>query len=413
VFQRYVPLSHAPLWNGSHLEGRAIMLRAHLAADGVGDFTVLPGGLTRVAGADRHVVSSQRGGSSKDTWVLAEPIVADTVAARPSSADDPLHARLVSSRAAEHLFWLGRYAERSEQGVRLVRATLARVPDARDFSPAFWPAVWRVAARHGIGASDADTWPGSAEGLLDALDRAIFDLDSPSSLTTTVGQTVRVARAVRERLSTDNWRLLQGLDGSIARPRQGDLLETLDLLDRTVIALVAVAGLEMAHMTRDDGWRFLSLGRHLERALAVATTVGDMLESGTHGDPQMLEWLLDLSDSIITYRARHRRVPDWPSVLALLVFDATNPRALTFQLGKLEKHVGQLPDAGLGRLVTTLSRLAAAQPPSAAQGDLFGDAGSVEAYLAECRATAAELSNALTARYFSHAYELAHATAVL
>jgi uncharacterized circularly permuted ATP-grasp superfamily protein/uncharacterized alpha-E superfamily protein len=414
VFQRYLPLSHAPVWDGGRLEARAFMLRAYLVSDGQGDYEVLPGGLTRVAGADRHVVSSQRGGSSKDTWVLSEPVTSGTVPARPARADDALHARLVSSRAAEHLFWLGRYAERSEQAVRLVRATLSRVPDARDFAPTFWPAVWRVAVGQGIITPDDEAWPGSAEGLLASLDQAIFDHDSPSSLATTVGHMVRVARAVRDRLSTDNWRLLQGLDGSIARSARGDLLETLDLLDRTVISLVAVAGLEMAHMTRDDGWRFLSLGRHLERALAVATTIADTRATGAHGDPPMLEWLLDLSDSVITYRARHRRVPDWPSVLELLVFDGSNPRALAFQLGKLEKHVGQLPDAGLGRLVTTLSRLAAARPPSTTlQGDLFGGSGSIEIYLAQCRETAPAISDALTERYFSHAYEPAHVTAVL
>jgi uncharacterized alpha-E superfamily protein len=101
-------------------------------------------------------------------------------------------------------------------------------------------------------------------------------------------------------------------------------------------------------------------------------------------------------------------------VIELLVFDGSNPRALTFQLAKLEKHVAQLPDAGLGRLVRTLSRLAAARPsPSALQGELFGRSDSVELYLAECRETATEVSDALVARYFSHAYELAHVTAVI
>jgi uncharacterized circularly permuted ATP-grasp superfamily protein/uncharacterized alpha-E superfamily protein len=414
VFQRYLPLAHVPAWDGGRFEGRAFMLRAYLVADGQGDYEVLPGGLTRVAGADRHVVSSQRGGSSKDTWVLEEPVTAGAVPARPARADEALHARMVSSRAAEHLFWLGRYAERSEQAARLVRATLSRVPDARDFAPAFWPAVWRVAAGQGVIARDDEEWPGSADGLLASLDQAMFDRDSPSSLATSIGHTVRVARAVRDRLSADNWRLLQGLDESLARSSRGNLLETLDLLDKTVVALVAVAGLEMAHMTRDDGWRFLSLGRHLERALAVATTIADTLASAANDDGPMLDWLLDLSDSVITYRARHRRAPDWPSVIELLVFDGSNPRALTFQLAKLEKHVAQLPDAGLGRLVRTLSRLAAARPsPSALQGELFGRSDSVELYLAECRETATEVSDALVARYFSHAYELAHVTAVI
>jgi uncharacterized alpha-E superfamily protein len=240
------------------------------------------------------------------------------------------------------------------------------------------------------------------------------DADGAMGLAASVGHTVRVARAVRDRLSSDNWRLLQALGESMVRPDSEGLAETLDLLDRTVVGLVAVAGLEMAHMTRDDGWRFLSLGRHLERALVVATTLADASAAGDLGDPQLLEWLLDLSDSVLTYRARYRRVPDWPSVTELLVFDQTNPRSLAFQLGKLAKHVGLLPDAGMAVLLAALTRAAAVPGAAeAAQGELFDHEAPLVEYLGTCRALALQLSDGLSLRYFSHAYEPAQVTAVL
>jgi len=414
VFEEYLPLSHAPSWQPDGLEGRAVMLRVYVVADGHGDYLALPGGLTRVAGADRHVVSSQRGGSSKDTWVLgAGPIDRTGPALLRARLEDLGHARVVPSRAAEHLFWLGRYAERSEQDARLLRATLSRAPDGDDFSPLFWRTVRRVAARQGQIREVADASVPD-ESPIALSETGLDDPAAPFGLRASIAQTVSAARAVRDRLSSDNWRLLQELDAARGAGGGDGLVETLDRLDRHVITLVAVAGLEMAHMTRDDGWRFLSLGRHLERAQGVATTLGEVAAWGGYADPQMLEWLLDLSDSAITYRSRYRRLPDWTSVTELLVFDETNPRALSFQLAKLAKHVVLLPDASLSPLLARLKRAAGRTGgPDPAQGALFDQDDSIEAYLHNSARTVAELSDALTLRYFSHAYEPAQVTSVL
>ena len=97
-------------------------------------------------------------------------------------------------------------------------------------------------------------------------------------------------------------------------------------------------------MTRDDGWRFLGLGRHLERLTFVASTL-ELLEPEEAASHALLEWLLELSDSLLTYRARYVRQPEWPAVVDLLVFDARNPRSVLFQLAKLAKHVPALPGA--------------------------------------------------------------------
>ena len=189
-----------------------------------------------------------------------------------------------------------------------------------------------------------------------------------------------------------------------------DFDDTLAVIDQAIVSLVAVGGLEMAHMTRDDGWRFLSVGRHLERLTFVASTLELLApeESASHAP---LEWLLELSDSLLTFRARYVRQPDWPAVVELLLFDARNPRSVLFQLAKIAKHVPALPGAtALDAMadVEALERMC--RSDNRHQGDLFGHV-SVDELLRTCVGASLGLSDGLTLRYFSHAYELPHATA--
>ena len=110
-------------------------------------------------------------------------------------------------------------------------------------------------------------------------------------------------------------------------------------------------------MTRDDGWRFLSLGRHLERLQFVSSTLSDVAVEESAAGSGLLEWLLELSDSLLTYRVRHMQHPEWESVVDLMLVDARNPRSARFQLAKLAKHVRLLPDAGLGDVLTEMDQL--------------------------------------------------------
>ncbi len=434
VLEEFLPLSHAPVWHEGQLESRAVMLRVFLVADGHGDYQVMPGGLTRIAGSDRHIVSSQRGGSSKDTWVLSDsPVERFSMLTGHLQPDGAIDAtRWVSSRAGENLFWLGRYAERSENCARLLRAVLSRMPDSDAFPEELSRLVATVSRRQGLlpvphengkGTASADTppalsvddRPAAAHDLERALIAGLFDRRGCHSLAFNIEQMVRVGGTVRDRLSSDNWRVLNQLFQSVKTPagREG-LADVLELLDRTVVALVAVGGLEMAHMTRDDGWRFLSLGRHLERALYVTTSVAAVASSGEAEDPTVLEWLLDLSDSLITYRARYMRHPEWVPVAELLVFDRHNPRSAVFQLAKLAKHVRLLPDARFDDILLALDRAcAASSAPTGAQQELFDRDVNVEGFLAHCESLALLLSDALSLRYFSHVYEPTRATAVI
>jgi uncharacterized alpha-E superfamily protein len=384
-----------------------------LLADGAGDYHVMPGGLSRIAGEDRHVVSGQRGGSSKDTWVLSDVPVAPVAPierrARPREARGD---QQTSSRAAEHLFWLGRYAERSENAARLLRSVLGRLTDADGVPAGLHPAFLRACVRQGLLDEDSDDRTASAIGH--ELIAGLVDRQGRRSLGFGVEQTVRVAGAVRDRLSPDNWRVLNRLLQLFTRESHAlDLDAALELIDDALVSLVAVGGLEMAHMTRDDGWRFLSLGRHLERLHFVSSTLADVAPEQASVGPGLLEWLLELSDSLLTYRVRHMQHPQWESVVDLMLVDERNPRSAVFQLAKLAKHVRLLPDGGLTDVLADVERLLhnCRADLDADQADLFGYGDArLEARLAGCQHVSVRLASALTLRYFSHVDDVPRAT---
>jgi uncharacterized circularly permuted ATP-grasp superfamily protein/uncharacterized alpha-E superfamily protein len=408
--QERLPLSHAPVFDAGRLESRAMMLRVFLASDGRGDYHVMPGGLNRIAGEERHVVSGQYGGSSKDTWVLSDAPVESfsLLPGRLRPEDIERAPRPLSSRAGEGLFWLGRYAERSENVARLLRAVLTRLPDRDALPPKLHPPIVRTCVHHGLLQGAAEEHIGAPHRLEHDLIAGMFEGKEVASLAFNVGQTVRVAGTVRERLSTDNSRLLNRLIRAFSEspgPARG-LAEGLELVDRTIVSLVAVGGLELAHMTRDDGWRCLGLGRLIERLLYVTSTVAEVLVSGEADEPALLEWLLDLSDSVTTYRARYMRPPEWLPVADLLLFDRTNPRSAAFQLVKLVNQVRLLPEAGLTEMVERIDRAWAACREAQEPGnETLMRREALATFLRESQDLALGLSDALTLRYFSHVSE--------
>ena len=413
VVEEFLPLSHAPVWQDGHLESRALMMRVFLLADGRGDYRVMPGGLSRIAGENRQVVSGQRGGSSKDTWVLSDvpvaPVVAEKRRAAPREASGE---QQTSSRAAEHLFWLGRYAERSENAARLLRSVLARLTDTDGVPAGLHPAFLRVCVRQDLLEQPSSGRP--APAIVSDLIAGLVDRHGRRSLGYNVEQTVRVASAVRDRLSTDNWRVLNRLLQRFTRDgRALDLDAALELVDQALVSLVAVGGLEMAHMPRDEGWRFLSLGRHLERLHFVSSTFAEAAPAEASEASGLLEWLLELSDSLLAYRVRHMQHPEWESVAELMLFDERNPQSARFQLAKLAKHLRLLPEANMIDLLGEVERLLQdCRADETGQGELFGGGqrGRLEVLLADCQQVSARLGHALSLRYFSHVNDVPRAT---
>ena len=201
-------LARAGLGTTARLQSRALMLRVFLVSDGRGDYRVMPGGLSRIAGSEREMVSGQRGGGSKDTWVLSDAPVErfSLLPGRLRLHDIVRSERAVSSRAAEHLFWLGRYAERSENAARLLRAVLTRLPQGdASVSPALAPAALPPAGATTCCRSSATSAARVRAGVRARADPGHARSDAAHSLAFNVEQTVRAAGAVRDRLSSDNW----------------------------------------------------------------------------------------------------------------------------------------------------------------------------------------------------------------
>jgi uncharacterized alpha-E superfamily protein len=241
----------------------------------------------------------------------------------------------------------------------------------------------------------------------------MYDGRAGFSLAFDIGQTMRGAGAVRDRLSADTWRLLSRLHEAFATPPAGPT-DALELIDRSIAILAAVGGIETKRMTRDDGWRLLSIGRHIERLLSATGTIAEVAASGDTEETALLEWLLDLSDSAGTYRARYMRPPEWLAVADLLLCDRRNPRSAAFQLAKLEKQVSLLPCAGLADLVDEIELARGQAHIAEIQGNgLLARPGLIEEFLRHVEALALRLSDALTLRYFGHVYEPTRATAIL
>ncbi|MDH3320523.1 MAG: circularly permuted type 2 ATP-grasp protein [Betaproteobacteria bacterium] len=410
VAQELVQLSQAPVCDAQRprrLQARAIGLRVFACASPNG-YVVMPGGLTRVASADARVIAMQRGGSSKDTWVLAAgPVNTFSLLRREIGPAELVRSGAnLSSRVVENLYWFGRYCERCDATARLLRVALARfVDDAPDDGADGRAILVALLRRDDMLPKDAP--PPTDPELVAALLSAIADETRPG-LASGLRELARVAAHLRERLSLDNWRTLNRMArGRGRRARPAALAEVLVELDGVISAFTTLSGFALDGMTRDAGWRFLSVGRRIERLQTLAATLKLALEGAPGED---LTWLLRLTDSIITYRARYSTRPQWLPVLDLLVRDEANPRSIAFQVGGLRDYARRLEDMfgviGEERMQASAEALAALDPGA----DLRHGSARLAAFLDDCSGAAHRLGEQLGHRFFSHVGEASRQT---
>jgi uncharacterized alpha-E superfamily protein len=342
--QEQVELSTAPSWGPDGLRPRPVALRVYLVAiDGA--YKAMPGGLTRVAAASGlHTLSLQHGGSSKDTWVLSDqPVEAVTLLNAPGAGVELRRVgNNLPSRLADNFFWLGRYAERADATARLLRSAFSRfTPEyAGGALPQLWPILQTLKLPAGEGESvaapvtESDLWA------------VVFDPDRPGSLRATADDLQRLAIFLRERTSNDLWRVLSSLAEKLAMPAGtlGMLAgDAVGLLNQTLLSLAAFRGLARENMTRAHGWRFLDMGQRIERSIYLCAFLNHALASPDADNPSMLEAVLEVADSVITYRGRYNVLPNIATVYDLILLDDTNPRSLLFQFNQLVKHFERLP----------------------------------------------------------------------
>jgi uncharacterized alpha-E superfamily protein len=417
VAQELVRLSQAPVLSpdaGGGLSARAIGLRVYACATPKG-YVVMPGGLTRVAtGVDSRIITMQRGGGSKDTWIQASnqvevPSLLKRTITHQDLVRDDTH---LSSRVAENLFWFGRNAERCDNTARLLRVALNFLfnvgPANRGDE---WPTVVALCAWFGLielrksTQSQRQAQAGKVAALLSdtkveaELMLAVASPDVPG-LARQQQQLYQSASQLRERFSVDNWRALnqmvQSVSGADTRLSQS---EAMAILDNATTALMTMSGFALDGMTRDLGWRFLSLGRRLERLQFQAVTLQHALSMQANGS---LDWLLELSDCIITYRARYRAQPEWLPVLDLLLMDESNTRSILFQLEGVLKSLAKISltygACGEEELELLRNELVALDPDT----DLYcGNAHLID-LLYRIQVASAQMSERVSVQFFSY-----------
>ena len=346
VGREVVRLSTMPFVADGRLVARPFTLRAFAVRDATGAWTVMPGGFARLGGvADERATVMGEGAFSADVGIVAlNPV--EAVSLVPAHVPVRRNPGTLPSRAADNLFWLGRYLERGESTLRLVRATLGGTIDA-DAGASLVPVtldrlatllISTGAARPDDGdEEDADDEEGAIHDLAE-LAEAALDGAGLSSIRTLLANAHGIAEGTRDRLSADVWRLIDaplpvilGNDAGAMLARVGGLQER----------FAALAGLAAENMGRTAGWRFHDLGRRVERAL-VACRLTRSLAGETAGADD-LTTLLDILDSQISYRARYMTGLALVPVRDLVVLDPYNPRALAFQVARIREHLAALP----------------------------------------------------------------------
>ncbi|WP_323118025.1 circularly permuted type 2 ATP-grasp protein [Burkholderia alba] len=425
TIQSDLPLSQAPTWpgrasagdGGARIVPRPVLLRVFALVDGAGVWRVLPGGLSRVGSRDTLFNAPMpHGGSSIDTWVMTEGPVDSTTLLQTHLGPDDLveRPRTISSRAAENLFWLGRYTERAANLTRLARAALERLRGEDDVeSSAHLHLLDALCRDNGLLPAETPSAAEAPQVFQQALSLALSHrADRASGIASCLFGMRGAAAAIRERLSREQWRLIDdatqlfdesGRDDVEPEEQLGN--DALQLLDRLNLLLSAITGAQTDNMTRDDGWRLLSIGRQIDRIEFLSGVLKSAFEDGAVSKQDVFELVLELFDSTITFRSRFQRCFDVAPLLALLVLDRDNPRSLAWvaqtlrgRLSKVERSEGY-----------ALSELAEGMPDigewplhALCETDAGGGYPSLLAHLQGSGDAVRALSNRIGERYFSH-----------
>ena len=440
VAQELVHFSQAPAWSTKHdrrLLPRGVALRVFVAATPEG-YVVMPGGLTRVSAAtNAHYISMQRGGSSKDTWVLSETDVNTFSLLKHLVGKNDLmrSGSNLSSRVVENLYWFGRYTERCDDAARLLRVGLQRLVDSgSDTTPALVSAFDLCRSLKLLPDEDADekdekkgadssaktsTLPRSA--LETQMLAAICDEAWGDGLAGNIRRLLWVGTQVRERFSLDNWHALNRLQLQLQRysKERPVLSDALAFLDQVLLTSSTLAGFAMDNMTRDNGWRFLIIGRRLERLIFLANAISQFLRLESTRATGSIEWLLELTDSIITYRSRYMAQPELLPALDLIVFDNANPHGVVFQLQNLVRYLNRLAlelgdplDHSLQPVFARLQAFDLGRFEALNRAD-HADSGAhheLADVLGEIAFAAATLSDRLAMQYFTHVGDVSRQT---
>ena len=417
VAQELIVRSTAPVWTDATLRPGHIALRTFLVAS-EGSYQVMPGALAHVSTSPATLGDSLFvGHGSKDVWVLADgPVAPVTLLQTAGDAVEPRRSGIdLPSRVADHLFWLGRHTERAEGSARLLRSIFTRlISESAPGSLGELAVLYRALCGPLSASPEEIAKPGTVSTMELLVMEFVYDEHQPGSLQSILASLARVAKVVRDRISVDSWRILKRVDDDF-RPAYSrgavSAADVLAMLNTMIFNFSAFAGVATENMTRGPGWQFLDLGRRIERALEMTTLLRGTLSTASSGEHAVLEALLEIADSSMTYRNRYATNLQLAPLLDLLVTDETNPRSIAFQLAALAHHVERLPrNAGdpllsdEQRLVlSVVSGVRLADVHALAEPDERGQRTRLDALLEESAAKLCDLASAISHKYLVHA----------
>ena len=419
--QQYIPLPCAPAWQNDSFVPRPTILRSFVVA-GHQQYRVMPGGLTRQGATENDIMlTNALSYWRKDTWVLAdEP--ESRMSLWPNSTE-PLNyseeqTQNLPSRVIENMFWLGRYAVRAEYALRLLRSIFIQLNDTHQLSKSAYTIILKAITQI------TETYPGFM-----AKDSVLFDNPEAELIAVTIDakrsgsvisslyEMLNCAEEVKVLLSADTQRVINDirdnvnlLEKNIRRDFYSAPEETLDPI---VTSLLAFSGLIRESMIRGYGWRFIEIGRNLERAyqtmsLIEALTIPVLQE---HDEHSVLETLLLTLETLITYRRRYRTHVDVINSLEITILDDTNPRSLNFILQELQEHIESLPNVKGNRYLSKEARIPLellrniqlvdpADLSTTSEDDVKRE--KIAALLAESKQLINALATTLSDKYFDH-----------
>jgi len=443
TLQAPLPLSHMPCWEpdgngngggdgngGGRIGSRAAMLRVYAIADGNGGWQVMPGGFTRLAPPHLEAVSMQLGGTSADTWVLSSqpthtvPLSAARTGMTGLASMGPApgtRALAVSSRAAENLFWAGRYAERAENVVRLCRQILGSIESNDETDDGTLNTIGHLAQWFGLVPAQTPSPQASLRVFERSLVSALADPGATSGLGPTLANHARAANEIRNRLSNDHWRTILAARNDFHDAMQAaacpggatgegtyDRSKVLAALEHLSVQLGAISGAQGDRMARDEAWRLVFIGRHIERLGTLVLFLEVAERSGALQTRSGFDMLLHLFDSTLTFRSLFPGRTDVQALVDLLILEPTNPRGIYGVLDRLRDKLAQLPTGATGQTRVPLAEML---PPASAlpsrmllcERNQQGRYATLEAMCDQLGARMAKLSDEIGGRYFSHA----------
>jgi uncharacterized circularly permuted ATP-grasp superfamily protein/uncharacterized alpha-E superfamily protein len=351
VAQSYISRSTSAVWQGNHASAKYVAFRTYLIASNKG-YQVMPGGLCRLGSQPSELARSITAGeASADVWEVSDEEVDSVSLLSPQGQLTEIRrtGNELPSRVADHFFWLGRHLERAEQISRVLRTILNRIvsnPQPSDLSELnlLWSRYQEM-----IGVVESPLYHNIedlSQSVLNSIQKSIYDQMNQSNLISTLSKIHNLASIVRDRLSFDSWKIIYRLNQLSQKPEnsiQDDVNDYLEILDSIISDLAAFSGLMAETMTRSQAWRFLEMGRRIERSTQMLGLLRAFLSESEKTTSAALEVILEVADSLMTYRSRYLANLQIGLLLDLIVLDEGNPRSVMFQIVSLEEHIKHLP----------------------------------------------------------------------